>query len=53
MRFLGGSDPKEGSGRGVGSTYSYETGKYGILSAMPISQAYSLIISFFDLPFYD
>ena len=37
-----GSDPTGDSGRGVVSTCSYEARKYGIHSAMPISQAYKL-----------
>jgi len=35
-----GADPKEGKGRGVISTCSYEARKFGLHSGMPISQAY-------------
>jgi nucleotidyltransferase/DNA polymerase involved in DNA repair len=37
-----GADPKKGKGRGVVSTCSYEARKFGVHSAMPISQAYKL-----------
>ena len=37
-----GADPNEGRGRGVISTCSYEARKFGLHSAMPISQAYKL-----------
>lgn len=35
-----GADPKDGKGRGVISTCNYEARKFGLRSAMPISQAY-------------
>src|SRR5687767_8224245 len=37
-----GSDPKNGKGRGIVATCSYEARKFGVHSAQPISQAWRL-----------
>jgi len=37
-----GADPKEGRGRGIVATCSYEARKFGVHSAQPISQAWKL-----------
>lgn len=37
-----GSDPKQGKGRGIVATCSYEARKFGVHSAQPISQAWRL-----------
>lgn len=42
MPIIVGADPKEGRGRGVVSSASYEARKFGVKSGMPISRAWKL-----------
>jgi DNA polymerase IV (DinB-like DNA polymerase) len=50
MPIVVGADPKDGKGRGVVSTANYTARKFGIHSALPISQAWRLCPSAIFLP---
>jgi DNA polymerase IV (DinB-like DNA polymerase) len=43
MPVVVGADPRDGKGRGVVTTCTYEAREHGIQSGMPISKAYSLL----------
>ena len=50
MPIVVGADPKEGRGRGVVSSASYEARRFGVRSGMPISKAWKLCSEAVYLP---
>jgi len=50
MPIVVGADPKEGRGRGVVSSASYEARRFGVRSGMPISKAWKLCSEAIYLP---